>query len=243
MDGPAAWRVLEDPVEQRPAGPDGPAGGASGSGRLVPIVALGAAALLAIAGIILTVSGNHPTIDVEGGSAAASDVAAVDPSNGHSRSSAAQLVVDVQGAVAHPGVVRLDAGARVGDAITASGGYGPRVDVARVARSLNMAALVHDGDQIVVPSRDDPEASTGRQSPGPGGGGGTGGGSGTTAPLDLNTATATELDSLPGIGPVTAAKIIAAREDQKFSTVEDLRTRKLVGSATFDKLKALVTVR
>ena len=71
MDGPAAWRVLEDPVEQRPAGRDRPADVASGSGRLVPMVAFGAAAALAIAGIILTVSGNHPTIDVEGGSAAA----------------------------------------------------------------------------------------------------------------------------------------------------------------------------
>jgi competence protein ComEA len=90
---------------------------------------------------------------------------------------------------------------------------------------------------VRVPSRDDPTAATAPPN------GGSGGGGGGPTPVDLNRATAAELDALPGIGPVTAAKIIASREDQAFASVDDLRARKLVGEKTFASLKGLVAVR
>ena len=92
-----------------------------------------------------------------------------------------------------------------------------------------------NGDQVIVPSRDD-RTPTGAPPSGNGSGGNGG-------PVDLNHATAAELDALPGIGPVTAAKIVAARDEQAFASVDDLRTRKILGAATFDKVKDLVVVR
>lgn len=161
------------------------------------------------------------------------------------------LVVEVAGAVARPGLIHLPAGARVADAITAAGGFGPRVDAARATATLNLAARLTDGDRVVVPSRDDPiagpsaggGASAGGSASGGGSGGTSGGSGGTGAPLDLNGATPTELDGLPGIGPVTAAKIVAAREERPFRSVDELRERKLVGPSTFAKLRDLVVVR
>ncbi len=153
------------------------------------------------------------------------------------------VVVEIVGAVERPGVFRLPAGARVGDLVDAAGGFGPRVDTER-AGSLNLAAVLKDGDQVRVPSRDDaPPTRAPAAAADPGVPGGTGAGAGPAAPVDLNRATNAELEALPGIGPVTAAKIIASREDTgRFATVEDLRTRKLVGEKLFEQLKPLVTV-
>jgi competence protein ComEA len=200
----------------------------------------GLAVMLAIAAFALAFgSGSSGAVAVQGGVAIAipSSDASGRPDPSGQAAAGRVLVVEIVGAIDHPGVFRLPAGSRVGDLVTAAGGYGPRVDADRAGRELNLAAPLHDGDQVRVPSRDDASAPVSRAT----GAGGTTGGA-PTGPVDLNRATAAELDALPGIGPVTANKIIASRDEQPFAAVGDLRTRKLVGEKTFEKLKDLVTV-
>ncbi len=148
-------------------------------------------------------------------------------------------MVDVGGAVVRPGLYALPPGSRVADAIRAAGGYGARVDAAAAAARLNLAEVLHDGAKVTVPERG---VSTGRASPGgarPGSAGQSGSGG---ARIDLNRASAGELDTLPGIGPVTAAKIIAAREEQPFRSVDELLQRKVVPASVLAKIRSLVTV-
>jgi competence protein ComEA len=225
--------------------------------RLIAGLMAGVGLAVAAFGLAATGStGGGVTVD----SAAATIADSARPSGGSAAPLDGDLVVDVQGAVLRPGVHHLGAGSRVADAIAAAGGYGPRVDAERAGRELNLAALLHDGDRVLVPSRDDPSGSgVGGSAGGSGGGSGgsgggaTGGGGGSGGSggsgggpggglVDLNHASASELDALPGVGPVTAQKIIAAREEQPFATIEALRDRKVIGAAAFDKLKDLVTV-
>jgi competence protein ComEA len=227
------WRVLEEPPTASEPGVL-----AERTRRPSWRVTAGVTAAVALAAAAFVVAGSAGPGQIHVAGAAAVAASSARPGADGNVDGGPSLVVDVQGAVARPGVVRLPAGARVADAIAAAGGYGPRVDAGRVGSAINLAAVLTDGQQVVVPSRDDP-------APAAAGGSATGGaksGATRTGPLDLNRATATDLDGLPGIGPVTPAKIIAARAERPFARVEDLRTRKIVGASTFDKIKALVTV-
>ena len=247
---PAPWRVFDlndattDDAPSDASAATAPPDGSSRDGLTLPVAWTAAAIVLVVAAVavvgFLLLSAPRSTVALpDGGSFAPTESGS--PGDAPGPVGPGGPVVEVSGAVVHPGVYRLAAGARVADAITAAGGYSPRVDAGRADRELDLARVVTDGEEIRIPSRDDP-------SPGPAtggsagtGAGGSGGGS-SGGPLDLNIATATELDALPGIGPVTAAKIISSRQAHPFRTVADLQTRKLVGPATFVKLRELVVV-
>jgi competence protein ComEA len=152
--------------------------------------------------------------------------------------SPATMAVHVAGAVTHPGVVDLRAGARVIDAIEAAGGALADGDLDR----LNLAARVADGERVYV-------AKAGQADPGvigdTGGVGGAGAG-GSAAPgakVNLNTASQAQLEELPGIGPTYAQSIIAERQRRGgFTSVNDLRSVRGIGDKRFAELAPLVTV-
>jgi competence protein ComEA len=132
------------------------------------------------------------------------------------RPAATRSVVHVAGAVRRPGVYRLPAGARVQDAVERAGGARPGGDV----NAINLAAKVADGQQIFVPSRGRSGGSAAAAAPA-GGGGAAGAAPGP--PISLNSATAEQLDTLDGVGPATAQKIIAWRTQHGgFRSVADL---------------------
>ena len=231
MDPNAApWRSLdaEAPAAEEPQPSQG-----------IPwpaIAAAAGAAVLAFAAFFLAMGSGGGSLVVAGGEplpGASGDVA-LQPVG------SAELVVEIVGAVTRPGVYRLPAGTRIGDLVDAAGGYSPRVDVDRASRDLNLAAVLADGDQVRVPSRDDAAAAVGTAGPAGSGGGAQPVGSGSL--IDLNAATSAELETLPGIGPATAGKIIAAREEQPFTSVDELRSRGVLGEKTFEKVRDLVVV-
>lgn len=145
------------------------------------------------------------------------------------RPSAADVVVAVAGKVRRPGLVRLPSGSRVADAVQAAGGAEAGVDVTM----LNPARKVVDGELIVVGEKPPPGAAV--TAAGPAAAPGT--------PVNLNTATLAELDSLPGVGPVLAQRILDARTAQGgFRAVSDLRKVDGIGEARYEQLKDLVVV-
>jgi competence protein ComEA len=151
---------------------------------------------------------------------------------------ATMLVVAVEGKVRHPGLVRLPAGSRIADAIDAAGGAEPGTDLSFV----NLAQKVVDGELIVIGVTPPPGvgATGGVDSSGVGG---SGGAAQPGAPINLNTATEADLETLPGIGPALAQRIIDYRTQHgAFRSVDELRNVSGIGDAKFAEVKDLVTV-
>jgi competence protein ComEA len=248
---PYGWTTAEAPAgdQPRPERADGQVAPLSGSGAfgtsrlsIFDPGRRGARALAAVAVLVVVVAAlvawrSRPRVDAvaepPAAVSAASGRTADQPSDGTAgaRPSATGVVVAVAGKVRRPGLVRLPAGSRVADAVQAAGGADPGVDVTM----LNPARKVVDGELIVVGV----PPPSGAVAAGVGPAAATAPG----APVNLNTATLAELDTLPGVGPVLAQRILDTRAAQGgFTAVSDLRKVDGIGDARFEQLKDLVVV-
>lgn len=152
-------------------------------------------------------------------------LAAPDPPTNGSSTSHSTITVHMAGLVSRPGLVELPEGSRVADAVAAAGGLLPGARV----EAINLAAALSDGQQIVVPGVEGDGAATST---------GT-----TVGKIHLNQATASELDSLPGVGPVIAERIVSYREENgPFESIEDLLDVPGIGEAKLADLRDHVQV-
>lgn len=174
--------------------------------------------------------------DATGSSSAASAEPAA-PAVGEVAETSATVVVSVVGLVGRPGLVTLSSGSRVADAVEAAGGLLPEADPA----SLNLAAVVSDGEQVAVGVAGAASGAAGGAQDAPSGAGAGAPGSGQR--VNLNTATAADLDALPGIGPVLAGRIVDYRTTEgPFSSVDQLDDVPGIGPAIAARMVELVTV-
>jgi competence protein ComEA len=189
--------------------------------RRLLLVAVGSLALILLAGRFVLGAGTTTVAPLPPPPA---------PGAGVTGLPAARVVVDVVGAVRRPGLYRLEHGSRIADAVARAGGATRKADLSQV----NLAAPLADGEQVVVPRR-------GVAVAGPGAGGGGAGGAASTGPVHLSTATLDQLDSLPGIGPVTAQKILDYRAKHgAFTSVDELDAVPGIGPSRMDQLRDLV---
>lgn len=138
------------------------------------------------------------------------------------------IKVDVAGAVTNPGVYQLKSESRVEDAVSLAGGFSAKADLTWVAKNLNLASKISDGQKIYIQSvGENPSGSSilGTKT--------------VSDKVNINFATASELDTLPSIGAVTAEKIISLRP---YNSVSELLSKKAVGKSTYEKIKDLVSV-
>lgn len=196
-------------------------------GRELGLIALvGAVALCVVAALALRSSAAAATPSRPASSlVAATASASVTPLVVPSAKSSGVVVVDVAGAVRHPGVLTLPVGSRVYEALKAAGGARRGTDVS----GLNLARVMTDGEQIVVGAKPPPSAAR------------TAADSRSSSIVSINHASESELETLPGVGPVMAKKIIDWREAHGgFSRVEDLKEVAGIGVKTFAKLAPLI---
>lgn len=195
-------------------------------------------AVLAAGGVFLgiavavgfTLSGTHDQPEVPPALPAASVSEVRDPTGTTAPGGSGSIVISVVGRVASPGLVTLPDGARVADALEAAGGPAPGTNLG----GLNLARRLGDGEQIYVGVPAPPGAEPPPQAA-------PGGGQPGAARVDLNSASLAALDTLPGVGPVTAQRILDWRTQHgRFASVDQLREIEGIGPTRFAKLKDLV---
>jgi competence protein ComEA len=209
------------------------------------VLAVAVAALLSATG-----GGDLGVLGAGDGAGVPASAGGVDPAGSESGSGSGSgsparggvtVLVHVLGAVSRPGLVELAEGARVVDAVAAAGGLTAEAD----ASGVNLARLVTDGEQLVVPvvGQAPPAGQAGAPAGETDGGGAAAPGGASTGLVRLNSAGLAELDTLPRIGPALAQRILDWREaNGPFTSVEQLREVAGIGDATFAGLVDLVTL-
>jgi competence protein ComEA len=200
------------------------------------IVLAAAGAAVVLAAVAVSVLFLPPTAEADG-AAAALVIESFEAGVPDASASAAggPIVVDVEGGVRAPGVRELPTGSRVADAIAAAGGYADDADLAATAATINLAQPLTDGEQVIVPRIGDnaqPVGSIAAAAGGAGGGGGL---------VNVNTATPEELEALPGIGAVTVQKIVAARQERPFASLEEMVERGVIHHGQLEDIRELAT--
>ena len=146
------------------------------------------------------------------------------------------LVVEVAGAVTSPGVYKMPVGSRIDDALIFAGGLSASADRNWVDKTVNRAALITDGQKIYIPTSDEQLMGTSANNLGVYQTDTSGQGSGL---ININTSSQSELESLNGIGPVYAQKII---EQRPYSNIEELTSRRIIPRSTYEKIKNDISV-
>ena len=148
-------------------------------------------------------------------------------------SGSSTIRVDVAGAVTYPGVYKFDLGERIEDALARAGGLSKDADRLWLEKNLNRAAKLTDGGKLYIPKAGEilkpgqVAGASGERTLGV-----------TTGLININSASQSELEALAGVGPVTAGNIISGRP---YAAVEELKSRKIIGEALFEKVKDLIT--
>lgn len=139
------------------------------------------------------------------------------------------IKVDIEGAVVNPGLYSLPEGSRLEDGITAAGGLVADADREYVAKTLNRAMRLVDGAKVFIPTSESNQSmgSVSLQT------------EEVSRLISVNTASESELDTLPGVGPVTAKKII---DNRPYQTLEELVSKKAVGQSVFEKIKNQISI-
>jgi competence protein ComEA len=139
------------------------------------------------------------------------------------------ISIDVSGAVNNPGVYQLKDGDRIEEAIKLAGGFSENSNGEYISKYINMAQKLVDGSKVYIPM-------VGEEMPK---NGGAVAGSSAQGQVNINTSSQSELEALPGIGPVSASKIIS---DRPYQSIDELLSKKIVSKATFEKIKDLIVI-